>query len=73
LRFDGAHGTCYTIVGITETARRGEIIEDPVPQYYVPMTNLAKPLAEGWSTGSVLLLRSVLARPRASKRSFHNC
>jgi predicted permease len=32
---------CSTIVGIVENARRGSIMEDPNPQFYVPNTNAA--------------------------------
>jgi predicted permease len=64
IRFDGRMSTCYRVVGIVETSRRSNIIEDPVPQYYVPMANLPKSLQD-WSNGTVLLVR---AAPDAAPR-----
>jgi predicted permease len=58
IRFDGRAGTCYVISGIVATAHRDEIIEDPKPQYYLPMSNLPDSLRQQWSNGSVLLVRS---------------
>jgi ABC-type antimicrobial peptide transport system permease subunit len=46
------------ISGIVATAHRDEIIEDPKPQYYLPMSNLPDSLRQQWSNGSVLLVRS---------------
>jgi predicted permease len=57
IRFDGRMSTCYSVVGIVETSRRNNIIEDPVPQYYLPMTHLPKSLQD-WSNGTVLLVRA---------------
>lgn len=36
IHFDQRRAPCFTIVGVVETARRNQIIEDPKPQYYVP-------------------------------------
>jgi predicted permease len=64
IRFDGRMSACYTVVGIVETSRRDNIIEDPVPQYYLPITNLPKSLQD-WSHGTVLLVRAAAdAAPR---------
>lgn len=68
LRFDGASGACYAIVGIAQTARMRDITESPVPQYYLPMSNLPKSLHQGnWSDGTVLLVR---AEPTATARAL---
>ena len=56
IRFDGRTSACYAVVGIVETSRRSNIIEDPVPQYYLPMTNLPKSLQD-WSNATVVLVR----------------
>jgi hypothetical protein len=79
LRFDGVNGPCYAIVGISETARMRDITEAPVAQYYLPMSNLPRSLAEGdFSNGSVLLVRAtptatarvLAAMTRALRRAF---
>jgi putative ABC transport system permease protein len=60
IRFDGPNSTCYAVAGIVETARRGEIIEDPVPQYYLPMSNMPATFEKEWSNGTVLLVRAAV-------------
>ena len=65
MTFDTRMGTCYAIVGIAETARREHVIEDPNPEFYLPMTNLPPFMAKQWGQGTVLLVR---AAPRYAPR-----
>lgn len=32
-------GTCYTVIGVVETALWGQLLEKPQPQYYLPVDN----------------------------------
>ena len=32
-------GPCYTVIGVVENAMRDELLEDPLPQYYLPLDN----------------------------------
>ena len=58
IRFDGLTSRCYAVVGIVETARRDAIIEDPVPQYYLPVANLPPTLREEFGHPTVLVVRA---------------
>jgi ABC-type lipoprotein release transport system permease subunit len=58
LRVDERTNACYTIVGIVQTARRDNITEDPVPQYYVPLSNLPASLEKQFGNATALIVRS---------------
>ncbi|MFL5614881.1 MAG: ADOP family duplicated permease [Gemmatimonadaceae bacterium] len=58
LRVDERTNACYTIVGIVQTARRDNITEDPVPQYYVPIANLPASLEKQFGNATALIVRS---------------
>ena len=54
IRFETRESSCYTVVGVVENARRGNVIEDaPAPQFYLPLGNM--PTA-GWN-GETIVLR----------------
>ena len=55
VRFQTRDGSCYTVVGIVETARLSSVIEsEPTAQYYVPLGNL--PTAE--ARGTTIVVRA---------------
>jgi putative ABC transport system permease protein len=39
MRFETETAPCYTIIGVVENARRGQVIEQPNAQYYLPIDN----------------------------------
>lgn len=60
LRFDPtARGQCYTVIGVVETTLFDRLLEEPQPQFYLP---LDRPPAEAGSWFSSLVVR---ARPGA--------
>ena len=50
LRLDKPTGSCMTIIGIVEDARRARLIEKPVRQLYLPL-----PDSGGYSAGSIVV------------------
>jgi putative ABC transport system permease protein len=67
LYFMTRESPCYTVVGIVETARRGDVIEKPMAQYYFSLGN---PPDSGWEAphlivrareGSLAAARAALA------------
>ena len=64
VRFAARDNPCYTVIGVVETARRGGIIEEPAPQYYVPLNHAPE---GGWEAPSLIVRareRSVAAAER---------
>jgi putative ABC transport system permease protein len=60
IRFEKRDAPCYSVIGVVETARRDQVIEQqPAPQYYLPLDNMP---ARGWSQPSLV----VRVDPRAS-------
>jgi predicted permease len=57
---------CTTIVGIVTNARRQQLLEDPIPQIYRPLTQLPPSVTDGTVSifGYTLLLRTA-RRPQA--------
>jgi putative ABC transport system permease protein len=49
MRFDRRDGPCYTVSGIVETARRDNLIEEPLPQYYLSLGNFPLKGFHGWT------------------------
>jgi putative ABC transport system permease protein len=52
VRFVTRVNPCYTVVGIVETARRGDVIEKPTAQYYFSLGN---PPESGWEAPSLIV------------------
>jgi putative ABC transport system permease protein len=40
LRFGKKDAPCYTVTAVAATARQGSVVEDPRPQFYLPLNNL---------------------------------
>ena len=60
MRFEKPDAPCYTIIGIVETARRGYVIEDPAPQYYLPLGRMPVP---SYRAGMLVVRASAGAKP----------
>ena len=43
VRFEKADERCNTVIGVVETARWGEVIEESTPQFYLPLANMPFP------------------------------
>jgi len=43
IRFEKPDGRCNTVIGVVETARFGRVIEEPTPQFYLPLENMPFP------------------------------
>jgi predicted permease len=43
VRFDAPDARCNVVIGVVETARFGHVIEQPTPQFYLPLENLPFP------------------------------
>jgi len=43
VRFEKPGERCNTVVGVAETARWGEVIEESTPQFYLPLANMPFP------------------------------
>jgi putative ABC transport system permease protein len=54
VRFDKRDAPCHTVVGVVETSRRSQIIEEPAPQYYMA---LGVPRTQAWGAGASLVVR----------------
>jgi predicted permease len=48
VRFEKPEERCNTVIGVVETARWGEVIEEPTPQFYLPLANMPFP-AQPWT------------------------
>jgi putative ABC transport system permease protein len=52
VRFDKPDSRCTTVIGIVETARFGHVIEEPTPQFYLPLKNMPFP---AWRAGEIVV------------------
>jgi putative ABC transport system permease protein len=43
VRFERPDGRCNTVIGVVETTRFGQVIEEPTPQFYLPLENMPFP------------------------------
>jgi len=43
VRFEQPRERCNTVIGVVETARWGEVIEESTPQFYLPLANMPFP------------------------------
>jgi len=43
VRFEKPQERCNTVIGVVETARWGEVIEESTPQFYLPLANMPFP------------------------------
>jgi len=43
VRFEKPEARCNTVIGVVETARWGEVIEESTPQFYLPLANMPFP------------------------------
>jgi putative ABC transport system permease protein len=57
MRFKDASAACYRVVGVVEDSRMGQILETPVPQYYVPLANVPAEAA-GFLRGYYVVARA---------------
>jgi hypothetical protein len=48
VRFEKPQARCNTVIGVVETARWNEVIEEPTPQFYLPLANMPFP-AQPWT------------------------
>ncbi|HEY4218098.1 MAG TPA: ADOP family duplicated permease [Gemmatimonadaceae bacterium] len=55
IRFGTATAECHRVSGVVEDSRMGQILETPVPQYYVPLSNL--PVAAARMNGRYIVVR----------------
>jgi predicted permease len=46
VRFDTPNGRCNPVIGVVETAHFGRVIEEPTPQFYLPLENMPFPSHE---------------------------
>ena len=47
VRFRAPTERCNTVIGVVETARWGKVIEEPKPQFYLPLANMPFPTRAG--------------------------
>lgn len=52
IRFDTPDARCNVVIGVVETARFGHVIEEPTPQFYLPLENLPFPYR---GTGEIVI------------------
>ncbi|MBI4421679.1 MAG: ABC transporter permease [Gemmatimonadetes bacterium] len=57
---------CHRVVGVVETVRRDKVIEEPSPQFYLP---LGAPAASGWG-GNTLVVRVTPSAEVAVRREM---
>jgi putative ABC transport system permease protein len=55
MRFGKEEAPCYTITGVAANASRDRVVENPMPQYYLPLDNMPTP---GWSRNPTLVVRA---------------
>jgi predicted permease len=68
VQFKTPAAACYKVVGIVETARRGEVIEDAKPQYFLSFANAPE---EAW-TPRHLIVRAREASLVAARREVES-
>jgi predicted permease len=54
LRFEKQDAPCYSVSGVSQTAREDQLIEDPRPQYYLPINSMP---VTGWPA-AILVVRT---------------
>jgi len=52
VRFEKPDGRCNAVIGVVETARWGQVIEDATPQFYLPLANMP---FSGWSARTIAI------------------
>ncbi len=56
MRFAKRDAECYRVVGVVQDSRMSSILEDPMPQYYVPVDNV--PVDGGGLNGYYVIVRA---------------
>jgi predicted permease len=54
VRFTTRDAPCYHVIGVVRNSRERQVIEEPQPKYYLPLSDLP-PAAKGWAAGVVTI------------------